>query len=210
MGRILAAMYDRWMRGSEEACLRTWRATLLGGLAGEVLELGAGTGANLPHYGEGVVRLALVEPDRHMRAHLERRVAAERARLPSRAIDVSPSAAESLTFTDASFDAVVTTLVLCTTRDPAAALAEARRVLRPGGRLVVIEHVAAEDDPGRLAWQRRVEPLWRRIAGGCHVTRRTEAAIRAAGFTVERIERESVRGALPWVRPSIRGIARVA
>jgi ubiquinone/menaquinone biosynthesis C-methylase UbiE len=97
--------------------------------------------------------------------------------------------------------------VLCSVKDPAASLAEIRRVLRPGGRYVFLEHVAS-DDPTRLRWQKRIEPAWRVLADNCHVTRRTEESIRAAGFAIERITRESVRKALPIVRPSIRGVAR--
>jgi len=87
-------------------------------------------------------------------------------------------------------------------------LAEVRRVLRPEGRLLFMEHVAAEDDSGRLTWQRRVEPVWKRVAGNCHLTRETERHIDEAGFEIEAITRESIRKAMPIVRPSIRGMAR--
>ena len=81
-------------------------------------------------------------------------------------------------------------------------------MLKPGGRLVFLEHVAADGRPARLKWQQRIEPVWKRLMGNCHLTRRTEAAIAAAGFEIERIQRESIRKALPIVRPSIHGIAR--
>jgi len=87
-------------------------------------------------------------------------------------------------------------------------LAEVRRVLRPEGRLLFMEHVAAEDDSGRLTWQRRVEPVWKRVAGNCHLTRETERHIDEAGFEIEAITRESIRKAMPIVGPSIRGMAR--
>lgn len=199
---LLAALYDRFMRGTEEAVLRRWRAELLAPLAGSVLELGAGTGANLPFYSPEVSRLVLSEPDRHFRRRLVRRLAEV-----GRAAEVVDAPAERLPFPDASFDAVVSTLVLCSVPDLQRALAEARRVLRPGGRLVFLEHVAAEDRPGRLAWQRRLEPLWRRLAGNCHLTRRTADAIEAAGFRMDSCTRESLRKALPWTRPSVRGYA---
>ena len=109
---------------------------------------------------------------------------------------------------DASFDAVVCTLVLCSVQDVQVALTEIFRVLRPGGRLLFVEHVAARQHSTRLAWQRRLEPIWKRVAGNCHLTRDTEQAIRAVGFQFERIERESMRKAMPLIRPCIRGAAR--
>ena len=108
---------------------------------------------------------------------------------------------------DEFFDAVVSTLVLCSVHDMDQALEEIRRVLVPGGQLVFLEHIGAEDRPDRLKWQRRVEPLWRVLAGNCHLTRRTEQAIERAGFDVIQIQRESIRKAMPLTRPSIRGIA---
>jgi ubiquinone/menaquinone biosynthesis C-methylase UbiE len=199
MSRIIAALYDRMMKATEDACLSAWRAELLAPLSGAVLEVGAGTGASLAHYPPGVSRLVLAEPDPAMRRRLAKR-AGERA-------DVVDAPAENLPFADGSFNAVVCTLVLCSVRDPAAALAEIRRVLKPGGRLVFIEHVAAWDNPARLRWQRRIEPIWKRLMGNCHVTRKTEETIRAAGFEVRDVKRESLRKAIPISRPSVRGIA---
>jgi ubiquinone/menaquinone biosynthesis C-methylase UbiE len=114
--------------------------------------------------------------------------------------------AEHLESDARSFDAVVSTLVLCSVRDVERCLAEIRRVLRPEGKLVFFEHVAAED-PGRLAWQHRVEPLWKLVAGNCHLCRETARAIEDAGFRFERMTTESARKALPIVRPTIRGVA---
>jgi ubiquinone/menaquinone biosynthesis C-methylase UbiE len=205
VGWLFASIYDRFMGVSEEACLAAWRDDLLGGLGGEVLEVGAGTGASLAHYGPGVTRIVLCEPERHMRRRLEAR-AADSAR--AAAVTVVDAPAAALPFPDASFDAVVTMLVLCSVPDLGAALAEMRRVLRPGGSLVFLEHVAADASPQRLAWQRRVEPFWRICAANCHLTRRTDEAIRDAGFAIETLERESIRKAMPLVRPSIRGVAR--
>jgi ubiquinone/menaquinone biosynthesis C-methylase UbiE len=201
MSWLMAAVYDRFMEGSETACLRDWRAALLRGLKGEVLEVGAGTGSTLALYPEAVTRVVMCEPDAHMRRKL-----AEKA--TSRKFQVSDASLESLPYKDASFDAVVCSLVLCSVPDQGAALAEIRRVLKPGGRLVFLEHVAADGKPARLKWQGRIEPIWKHLMGNCHLTRRTEGAIAAAGFEFESIERESIRKALPIVRPSIRGIAR--
>jgi ubiquinone/menaquinone biosynthesis C-methylase UbiE len=200
MSWLMAAIYDGMMRGSEEACLGQWRAELLRELSGSVLEIGAGTGATLPLYPKAVTRLVMCEPDPHMRRKLE-------AKRPA-GVEVSPASIEELPFPEKSFDAVVSSLVLCSVPDQAAALAQIRRVLKPGGRLVFLEHVLAEGKPNRLKWQRRIEPVWKHLMGNCHLTRRTEAAIEAAGFRIERIQRESMRKALPVCRPSIRGIAR--
>lgn len=204
MGRLIAAVYDRVTRASEEACLQEWRAGLLRALEGDVLEVGAGTGLNLPHYPRSLARLVLSEPDPHMRTKL-----AERARAEGRdRAEVLDGSLERLPVPDAAFDAVVGTLVLCSVPSLDRALSEIHRVLRPGGRFVFIEHVAAEDRPGRLKWQRRVEPFWKRISGNCHLTRKTEEAIRAAGFGILEVRRESMRKAWPLVRPTIRGVAR--
>lgn len=199
----MAKIYDRFMEQTEAACLRAWRAELLADLAGDVIEIGAGTGSNLVHYGPEVRRLVMAEPDPNMRAQLEARVARG-----ARAAEVIGSSADALPFDSETFDVVVCTLVLCSVPSPERTLGEVRRVLRAGGRLVFIEHVAADDRPARLRWQRRLEPLWVRMADGCHLTRRTDALIADAGFSIESLARESMRKALPFVRPSIRGVAR--
>lgn len=201
MAWLMAKIYDRFMAGTEEACLGAWRSELLRSATGEVLEIGAGTGVNLPLYGAAVTRLLLTEPDAHMRARLEEKRG-------TRSLEITDGAAGSLPVPDRSFDTVVGTLVLCSAADAARALADIWRVLRPGGLYVFLEHVAAEEHSSRRRWQHRIEPVWKRLAGNCHVTRDTERAIRAAGFDVERIERESMRKSPPWVRPTIRGIAR--
>lgn len=204
MSWFVAAVYDRWMRAAETACLFQWRAELLQDVEGEVLEVGVGTGANLPHYPKKVKRLVLAEPDRHMRRRLQVRCGS--SEFPQ--AEVSEAAVHDLPMPDASLDAVVSTLVLCSVPDLHAAVAEVFRVLRPNGRFLFLEHVAADHNPTRLKWQRRLEPVWKRVAGNCHLTRRTEEAILAAGFQIERIQRESMRKAMPLARPSIRGAAR--
>lgn len=205
MSWLMAAIYDRFMRGAEEACLDRWRSELLRDVGDEVLEVGAGTGVNLRHYPATVRRLVLAEPDRHMRRRLLSRCGGIPGRLPA---EVWDEPLEGLPVAPGSFDAVVSTLVLCSVPDLHAALAEIFRVLRPGGRFVFLEHVAADGSRKRLKWQRRVEPVWRLLAGDCHLTRRTEEAIIAAGFEIEHIRRESIRKAMPLIRPSIRGVAR--
>lgn len=202
MSWLMAAIYDRFMRRTE-AHLAPWRRELLANASGRVLELGAGTGVNAPFYPPGLERLVLAEPDRHMRARLAARVARERS-----SAEVVDAPAERLPFDDGAFDTVVSTLVLCSVKDVGSVLAEARRVLRPGGALVFLEHVAADERPRRLRWQRRLEPFWRRLAGNCHLTRRSAEAIAASGFAIEACARESLREALPFLRPSVRGVAR--
>lgn len=206
MSRWMALGYDRFMRATERACLEQWRKELLCDLAGDVLEIGAGTGANLPHYPAAVGRLVLTESDRFMRAKLEARArACGLAR-----VEVHDARAERLPFAEGTFDAVVSTLVLCSVPDVEAALGEVRRVLAPGGAFVYLEHVAAGDGGSRLRWQRRIEPVWKHLAGNCHLTRKTGEAIRLSGFVVEEERRESMHKALPFVRPTVRGVARPA
>ena len=202
MSRLCAAIYDPFMRASERACLGSWRSDLLTHARGRVLEIGAGTGRNLEHYPERLAQLVLSEPDPHMRRRLER----ASARL-GRAVEVTPASADALPFADASFDTVVCTLVLCSVPDPNVVLAEVRRVLAKEGRFVFLEHVAADERPDRLRWQERLDPVWRRLAGGCRLTRRTHELIAGAGFQIEWLRRESVRKALPIVRASVRGVA---
>lgn len=175
-----SAAYDWMLRPLERQFLGERRAQLLEHLGGEVLDVGAGTGANLRHFGRADHVIA-VEPDPAMRRRLISRL--PDARVP---VEVVDAAAESLPFDGARFDAVVYTLVLCTVSDPSRALSEARRVLKPGGRLIVFEHVRGS---GRLArWQDRVTPLWSRLFAGCHPNRDTRTAIEGAGFTFERVE----------------------
>src|SRR5258708_14407274 len=167
----MAAIYDGMMRGSEEACLGQWRAELLRELSGAVLEIGAGTGATLSLYPKTVTRLVMCEPDPHMRRKLE----AKRGTAAN--LEISAFSIQDLSFKEKSFDAVVCSLVLCSVPDQAAALAQIRRVLKPGGRLVFLEHVLAEGKPNPLKWQRRIEPGCKHPQAHCPPPRRTAAAI---------------------------------
>lgn len=203
MGRLMARVYDRVMKKSEEARLSGWRKDLLEEIDGRVLEIGAGTGINLQFYPSTIQRLVMSEPDRHMRAKLAARL--NGMDIPP--IELSDAAADALPFPDGDFDVVVCMLVLCSVPDINRAIGEIRRVLTPGGGLVFMEHVAAVDRPDRLRWQRRLEPLWQRVSGNCHLTRQTEQAILDGGFTFERIHRESMGNTIPLTRATIRGIA---
>ncbi|MCL4423255.1 MAG: class I SAM-dependent methyltransferase [Actinobacteria bacterium] len=211
MLKIGAYAYDRIMSGVEEAGLTSWRRDLLTSLAGEVIEIGAGTGSNLSLYPADVKGLVLSEPDAHMRSRLSKAVASRRKAISqqggSTTIDVIDAPCEQLPFPEGTFDAAVVTLVLCSVRDPILALKEIYRVLKPGGRLVYLEHVAALDRPRRLRWQQLVEPVWKRMAGNCHLTRVTEDSIVSSGFQIVELERASMRKAPPIVRPTIRGVA---
>jgi ubiquinone/menaquinone biosynthesis C-methylase UbiE len=178
---LFAALYDRLTAALERDVLGPRRAALLGELEGQVLDVGAGTGANLPHF-HRAGRVVATEPDPAMRRRMARKLGD--ARVP---VELAGAAAESLPFDDATFDAVVFTCVLCTVADPQVAVAEARRVLKPAGRLIALEHVRGA---GRLArWQDRVTPLWSRLMGGCHPNRDTAATIQRAGFRLGRVER---------------------
>ena len=179
--RLVARHYDRVPEPIERAGLRDCRPRLLAELEGDVLEMGGSTGLALPHYGRAT-RVVLVEPDRYLRAELERKLPL--ARVP---VEVVDARAEALPFADGSFDWVVSMLVLCSVSDPRLALAELRRVLRPDGRLVLLEHVRGEGTLGRA--QDVLAPLHRLVAGGCSPNRRTEETVEAAGFELHEVER---------------------
>ena len=160
------------------------RARLLAGVSGRVVELGAGTGANFAHYPPAVEQVLAVEPEPHLREIAV--AAASRAAVPVTVVD---GLAERIPADDGAFDAVVVTLVLCSVPDQGPALAEMHRVLRPGGRLYFWEHVRAEG-AGFARVQRLFDrTVWPAVGGGCHTARDTAAAITAAGFALERVER---------------------
>ena len=182
---VFAAVYDRLTRAAERKFLGAHRAWLVARATGRVLDLGAGTGANFP-YVRADAEIIAAEPDPYM---LER--GRRRARTAGRTVRFLPDTAESLSLETASVDTVLATLVLCTVEDPARALAEIRRVLRPGGRLLFLEHVRLEHSLwGRI--QDAVTPLWRALFAGCHPNRDTVTAICQAGFAIEELER------YPW------------
>src|SRR5947209_9538493 len=166
-GRIFAGLYDHVMARTEKAGLSAHRESLPSSASGDVLEIGAGTGRNLVFYREGVRSLTLAEPEKPMVRRLQKHLA---ERYPDAKLLRAP--AEDLPFNDNSFDTVVSTLVLCTVDDQRRALREIRRVLRPGGRLLFIEHVRA-DEPKLARLQDRIMPLSVRLAHGCHCNRPT-------------------------------------
>ena len=160
------------------------RRRLLAGLSGRVVEVGAGNGLNFPHYPPEVAAVVAVEPEPYLREHARRRAA--HAPVP---VEVVDGVADQLPAGDATFDAAIASLVLCSVADPLAALREMHRVVRPGGQLRFFEHVRA--DPGRLRRVQRVfdATVWPLLAGGCHTGRDTAATIQAAGFVIERLDR---------------------
>lgn len=174
------------------------RDALVAGLSGRVLEVGAGDGLNFEHYTGAVTEVVALEPEPHLRAKAAARGVQR--------ITVIDGVAEQLPAQDASFDAVVVCLVLCSVASQPAALAEIARVLRPGGELRFYEHVAARGGAGR-AVQGALDRsgLWPRLAAGCHLTRDTEQAIRDAGLTVDETRRFRV-GLLPHVAGSARKV----
>jgi SAM-dependent methyltransferase len=180
------------------------RAALVGQARGEVLEIGFGSGATLPFYDAAkVTRLTVVEPSEGM----NRRAAGRLSASPVPVTSV-PGAGERLPFADASFDTVVTCLTLCSVADPPAVLAEIRRVLKPGGSFLFLEHVLS-DDAGRRRWQQRLTPLQKVVGVGCHLDRDTATAVRAAGFTLAPVaqEQEPAFGALAPLVPLVAGSA---
>lgn len=172
------------------------RYRLISGAEGDVLEIGGGTGSNLPHY-RNAEHVVITEPDPFMREKLHPKLS--QARVP---VETSDADAQDLPFADDSFDVAVSTLVLCTVPDLALALAEIRRVLRPGGKLLFMEHVRGSDKAAYV--QDLIEPLWMKLFAGCHPNRDTVSRIEAAGFRISKFERFKspfpVRGFIPFVQ----------
>jgi SAM-dependent methyltransferase len=204
--RIFAALYEQIFKGLEKGGLADKRRELLAGARGATLELGAGIGHNLEHYPPAVERLVLTEPDPHMAKRLRDQVA-ESSRTDTEVVEAG---AEELPFGPAEFDTVIATLVFCTIPDPGAALAEVARVLKPGGRMLFMEHVRADSDR-RAKWQDRLNPVQNFLFGGCNLNRTTAETLRSSPLVIEEIEQgEMPSAAGPLVKPMIVGSARVA
>jgi ubiquinone/menaquinone biosynthesis C-methylase UbiE len=196
---VIGWFYDLVTRHAEKGELGERRHQLVAALEGDVLEVGAGTGLNLRQY-EQAGRVVALEPDPSMAKRLPARAA--EAAVP---VEIVTGSAESIPYPDESFDAVVVTFVLCSVEDPQAALAEVRRVLKPGAQLVLLEHVRGE---GRRArWQDRLTPLHRKLAGNCHLNRDTRAAVSAAGFDSISLEPTLLPGTHSLVRSGLQGVA---
>ena len=198
--QFFAMTYDRQIARSEKAGLRTFRQSLLAGANGHVIEIGGGTGANLPFYGLGVESLTVTEPQPPMLSRLERKIhdlvlQAKVLRAP----------AEDLPFEDNTFDVAVSTLVLCGVDDQPRALRELRRVLRPGGLFLFIEHVRS-DDPSWARLQDRMNWI-NRLVVCCDCNRPTLSSIERAGFTITHIDHTALPKAPKFARPAIMGSA---
>ncbi len=170
----------------------SWRARTVDGLAGRVVEVGFGSGLNVPHYPDTVEVVLAVEPADVARRRAEQRIRASPVRVEHVGLD-----GQEIPLDDASCDAALFTFTLCTVPDPALALAEVRRVLRPGGAVHFLEH-GLSPEAGVARWQHRLEPVQRRVADGCHQTRHPTALVEGAGFVMRRNEQRYVRGPKPW------------
>jgi ubiquinone/menaquinone biosynthesis C-methylase UbiE len=180
---VFAALYDRIMRLGEERSMGRCRGKLVADAHGRTLEIGAGTGANVPYYPDDLEELILAEPFEPMRRQMKRKLSES-----GRKARTLGAPAEAIPLEDESIDTVVSTLVLCTVDFPDLALAEAARVLRPGGQLLFIEHVRSHS-PRVSRWQDRLEIPWRHFGAGCRCNRDTIASIASAGFSSEHDDR---------------------
>jgi ubiquinone/menaquinone biosynthesis C-methylase UbiE len=193
-------MYDPLAVGIEKKFGAELKRELLASARARVLEIGIGTGLSLAHY-PPVEELVGVDPSESML-----RRARKRAAELGRDVTLVEAPAEALPFEDASFDTVVTLAVLCSVEDPERALAETRRVLKPGGRFIFLEHVRS-DEPELARWQDRLDRPWGWVAGGCHPNRRTLEAIEGAGFDVVELERRDLPDIPRLVKPNVLGLA---
>jgi SAM-dependent methyltransferase len=200
-----ARMYLRASQTAEQRGAAEHRVRLVAGLRGRVVEIGAGNGLNFPHYPAEVTEVIATEPEPTLRAS-----AAEAAATAGVPIRVLPGTGDEIPLEDASVDAAVASLVLCSVPDQARTLAELRRAIRPGGELRFYEHVIADSQPKRLLLQAADRSgLWPAIAGGCHPARDTATAIQRAGFEIQTSDRIMFAPArLQPTLPFILGVAR--
>lgn len=187
--RVLPRLVD-WTCGSPG--MERWRAKAIEGLHGEVVEIGFGTGLNIPVYPAEVTKVWAVEPSERARELARRRMAASQVPVEHVGLD-----GQHLPLSDDSCDAALATFTLCTIPDPMLALSELRRVLRTGARIHVLEHGAAPDE-SVARWQVRIEPWQKRLAGGCHLTRDVTTMLADAGFVDIEIASRYVKGPKPW------------
>ena len=200
-GRLFALGYDSFLAWGERAGMQALRRDVLVEARGAVLEIGVGTGLNAALFPVDVDRVILSEPDPAMRHRLSQRLASL-----GRHYEILDAPADHLPVDSGAVDTVVSTLVLCTVDDLAATLAEIRRVLAPGGRLILIEHVRAAE-PRLRAWQDRLHKPWLAFAEGCHCNRDTVAALRDAGCNTAQLQAARWKRMPPIVSPLVFGSA---
>jgi len=186
---LLPRLIDLAMRNPQAT---RQREAMVPAAHGRVLELGAGSGLNLPFYGARVTELVALDPSTQLLAMARGKRAT--AGFP---ITFLPCSAEAIPLDSGSIDTVVSTWTLCSIPDALRALGEARRVLQPGGTLIFVEHGLAPD-AGVSRWQRRLNPMWRRIAGGCNLDRSVDRLVRAAGFEITELRAEYLKGPRPF------------
>lgn len=185
---VVPALIDLAMRQGQ---LEEYRRHVVPAARGRVLEIGVGSGLNLPFYGEAAEIVLAIDPSRPLLRKAMRR--AEKARVP---IDLREGSATEIPFADRSLDTVVMTWTLCSIAEPAQALAEMRRVLKPQGALLFIEH-GLSSEPAVARWQKRLTPLWRPLAGGCHLDRKIDRLIADAGFRIAELKNFYAAGPRP-------------
>ena len=200
-------LYERWVLPTcldlvmRQPMLDAYRRAVVPAASGRVLEVGVGSGLNLPLYGEQTQFVCGLDPSPELLAKAGRRAASARVRAA-----LARGSATSIPLGDGAVDTVVMTWTLCSIPDPLAALHEMRRVLRPGGRLLFVEHGLAPES-GVARWQRRLTPLWRHLAGGCHLDRKVDDLVRTAGFTLSELHTEYAEGPRPMTY-MYRGVAQ--
>jgi ubiquinone/menaquinone biosynthesis C-methylase UbiE len=191
-------VYERWIvprlleLAMQNRLLDHYRQQTIETAQGLVLEVGVGSGLNLPLYGPAVTRVVGLDPSPQLL-----RLASRRAADAPVPVSLLQASAEHIPFADAVFDTIVMTWTLCSIPKPIAALIEMRRVLKPGGRLIFVEH-GLSPEIRTARWQHWLTPYWKRIGGGCHLDRKTDDLIRAAGFQVDAVETGYMTGPKPW------------
>ena len=185
---ILPRLTDLAMRNREAT---RYRSQVVPQARGKVLEIGVGSGLNFPFYGPEVESLTALDPSEELL-----RMASRRAKCVSFRMEFRNATSESIPAEDGAFDTVISTWTLCTIPEPVEALKEMKRVLKRGGRVLFVEHGLAPE-PGVRAWQERLNPAWRKVTGGCNLNRRIDELVRAAGFTITKLDSEYARGLRP-------------
>jgi ubiquinone/menaquinone biosynthesis C-methylase UbiE len=194
----MMGFYERWIvprlldLAMRNRLLDDYRQRTIETALGLVLEVGVGSGLNLPLYGSAVTRVVGVDPSPELL-----RLASKRTADAVVPVSLLRGSAEHVPFRDAVFDAIVMTWTLCSIPNPIAALTEMRRVLKPGGQLLFVEH-GLSPEIRTARWQHRLTPYWKRISGGCHLDRKTDDLIRDAGFQIDAIEMAYMQGPKPW------------